>query len=132
MRTFKQQLEATTCGTLKSWLEANPEDSFNLWFRGGITASFSKWNEKFCEIVFHKRYEREANCFSNPEYKEGDETAVPHLTPMSALCAFDEIEDRMTAAEEYARKYSRLFPPNKGPSEAYKVFEYLYLSKGGH
>lgn len=132
MRTFKQQLDAVTCGTLKTWLEANPEKSFNLFFRRGITASFIKWNDDFCEVVFHKWCEQKALCFRNPEYKEGDKTAVPHLTPMSALCSFDEIEDRMKAAEEYARQYSHTFPPNERPSEAYKVFEYLYLSKGGH
>ena len=134
MRTFKQQLEAVTCGTLKAWVEANPEKSFNLFFRKGVTASFVKWNDEFCEVVFHRPYDYKPLIYRNPNYREDDGTMVPHHTPMKVLCSFDDIEKSMRLAEAYAENKTRELLKTKAlytiPSEAYRVFEYLYL-KGG-
>lgn len=134
MRTFKQQLEAVTCGTLKSWLDANPEKSFNLFFRKGITASFVKWNDDFAEVVFHRPWDEKPLTYLNPNYREADGNMVPHQTKMKVLCAFDDIEKSMRLAEAYAENKTRALLKTKAlyaiPSEAYGVFEYLYL-KGG-
>jgi hypothetical protein len=131
MRTFKQQLEAVTCGTLKAWLEANPEKSFNLFFRKGVTASFVKWNDEFCEVVFHRPWDGKPLTYVNPDYREDDGNAVPHHTPMKVLCAFDDVERSMRLAEAYAENKTRALLNTKAlyatPSEAYGVFEYLYL-----
>ena len=138
MRSFKDQLSAVTVGTLKGWLEANPEKTFNLFFRKGITGSFSIWNEQFCEIVFHKPRETKPLTFHNNEKTKEDDLRENDLlgeyTPMKVLCPFDEIEERMAKAERYAFEKTKAMLAlgmdwYSIPSEAYKVFEYLYKWK---
>lgn len=144
MRSFKDQLSAVTVGTLKSWLEANPWKTFNLFFRKGITASFSIWNDQFCEIIFHKPRDSKPLAFhknkkSNEndlhnEKSNEDDDLFGEYTPMKVLCPFDEIEERMAKAERYAFEKTKAMLAlgmdlYSIPSEAYKVFEYLYKWK---